>query len=290
MKYTLARLLLVAIALVSLPMVTSAQFYPEARAYWRGWDDNGGPPGFNVGLAMPIFPDTLINGTTYKKIRENNDALGSPEFIRDHFVRSDTDGKGYVYIPDSAAEFLTGDLGVQAGDTVHDVLVSLTNSTDIAYFFRDLIIDSVVTLSINGTSAMRWYINGDDAGGLLLFWQTGMGTISGPMLEMSGQWWYCCVNDTVRYGSGPCPSWITDVSEPENSPELSLLCGPNPSSGSFLLSDEFHPEQVQVFNPQGQEIIRSRERLIDLSAYAPGLYTVVVETDDARFVERVVIE
>lgn len=269
-------------------LVGLAQFYPEAKAYWRGVDDNGGPPFFNVAQVMPIFPDTLINGTTYKKIRENNDASGSSQLIRDHFVRSDTSGKGYVYIPDSAAEFLTGDLNAQAGDTVHDVLVSLTNSTDIDYFYRDLVVDSVVTLLVEGDPRTRWYINGDDFGGLLLFWQDGMGTISGPMLEMSGEWWNCCVNDTVQFGSGPCPQWITDVGEALDAAPA-IMVGPNPSNGIFRFSVEY-PQRFAVLNAQGAFLLSDHSSVIDLTGRPPGLYLAVVATPLGNYPLRLVVE
>ncbi|HQV53002.1 MAG: hypothetical protein IPI00_10055 [Flavobacteriales bacterium] len=117
---------------VAIAVSSNAQFYPEANASWYGRDDNGGPPGFDVWLTMRSSPDTLLNGTIYKRISEYNDAT-SPYFNRDHYVRSAPNGKGYVYLPDSAAEFLTGDLSAQTGDTVFNVLLSLTGTSWISY-------------------------------------------------------------------------------------------------------------------------------------------------------------
>jgi len=270
------RLVILFVLVIGLGLSVSAQFYPESSAYWRGWDDIGGPPGFNVGLVMPINPDTLIDGVLYKRIRESNDASGSSEFIRDYFVRSDASGRGYVYLPDSAAEFLTGDLNAEAGDTVRDVLVSLTNSTDIDYFITYAIIDSLVSVSVAGTPTLRVYVNG--VNGTSQFWQEGMGTISGPMLELSGQWWYCCVSDTLQYGEGTCPSFVLGLNDLQGSPDVELIQGPNPSGGVFFLAAELALENVLVYNQQGQLIIHTRERLIDLSTHGSGFYTAVVTT------------
>ena len=276
-------LLLSAISLASL---SQAQFYPEAKAYWRGVDDNGGPPFFNVGLVMPLYPDTLINGITYKRIRENNDASGSAEVIRDHYVRSAPDGKGYVYIPDSAAEFLTGDLNAQAGDTVRDVLVSLTTETDIHYMLTDVIIDSVIDVLVGGIPKTRCYGGGSN---VPHFWQTGMGTISGPMLEITGQWWYCCVNDTLQSGSGSCPSWSTDVSDLTTGPEPSIIQGSNPSTGLFELRGSAI-RTVEVRDMHGRLVIAAQGSRIDLSDRPAGVYTATVINGTARRIVRLVVE
>jgi hypothetical protein len=234
------------------------------------------------------YPDTLINGTVYKKIQENNDASGTPEFIRNHFVRSDTSGKGYVYIPDSAAEFLTGDLNAQAGDTVHDVLMSYTSETEISYWLTDVIIDSVVTISVSGSQKTRWYTNDYTGTGAIPFWQEGMGTVSGPVLELTGQWWYCCVNDTVQFGSGPCPSWITEVIEPRGAVAPLTVLGPNPSSGLFRLSSE-QAHDVTVLNAQGLIVLTGRSSIIDLNGHPSGPYTAVVSTSHGVYTLRILV-
>ena len=150
-------LILCLLALV-VSNTANAQFYPAANAVWCGQDDDGGPPGFQVQFQMGATPDTLINGIVYKTVEEFNDASGNWTYKRSHYVRSDTNGMGYIYLPDSTDEYLTGDLGAVAGDTVHDVLMSMTNSTDINYYLFYVLVDSVVSLSNAGVSVVRHYV------------------------------------------------------------------------------------------------------------------------------------
>ena len=106
-------------------LTASGQFYPDANALWCGTVLIEGLTGFSVQFQMGDSPDTLMSGTAYKRISAFGNASGSYEFIGDYFVRSDVNGKGYVYRPGVGDELLAGDVPAQAGDTVHDVLVAV---------------------------------------------------------------------------------------------------------------------------------------------------------------------
>lgn len=287
-----------------------AQFYPQANAVWCGQDDDGGPPGFSVQFQMAATPDTLINGLLYQKVEEYNDApdgFGYWSFVRMYYVRSEMDGKGYVHLPDSATEFLTGDLAAQAGDTVRDVLLSISNSTSVVYSMTDVIVDSVVTLSNAGITVVRHYIRtwGNPDG---FFWQAGMGTSSGPVLELSGIFGHCMVNDTMQYdltnGGLPGPSY-PDFCRPINlsTPEtairvhVGMMIKPNPVDDLVVIEligeSPILNGRLSLLDATGREVLSADMhgplKVLDVS-HLNGFFTVVIDTGGLRMTGRVIIQ
>ncbi|MBK9764826.1 MAG: T9SS type A sorting domain-containing protein [Flavobacteriales bacterium] len=274
----------------------TAQFYPSANACWTGRDDDGAPPGYDVRYQMGATPDTLINQVVYKKIEEYRDY----EFARAYYVRSDPSGKGYAYLPDSATEYLTGDISAQAGDTVYDVLWSFTHQSGVEYFFADMVVHSVVTLTNANVTVHRHYVNFviSDLPSSFLFWQEGMGVSYGPMLELTGNPGVCTVGDTVMVGDdwlpGPigvevCPYIIDDIMSHGPSSNGAIKLTPNPSNGLFTLSNGLK-QHFTVFNAQGQFISNGNGPVIDLSAQPTGLYTAVIGTASGQQVVRLVVQ
>jgi hypothetical protein len=273
--------------LLGVPLIAMAQFYPEANACWSGRDNVGVPPGFDIMYQIGAAPDTLINGVVYKKTNEFRDW----NFTRAYFVRSDQDGKGFVYLPDSAAEFLTGDLAAQTGDTIHDVLINDTDEFDVGYYLVDVVVDSVVTFSNAGVTVIRHFVNFDMLGmnPSGSFWQMGMGTSVGPTLEVTAGLWYCTVGDTVMYdrnnmnglpgpiGVDVCPLIIDGIGSAEPTEPDVVQALPNPSHGQFALSG-VSVQSFIVHDVQGSTVVNGKGSVIDLSEQAPGLYTAVVTT------------
>lgn len=270
------------------------QFYPDSNACWLGVDDMG-PPGFYLHLQLADGADTVINGNTYKKIDEFDDRNGPYEFVRQYLVRSSADGKGYLYLPDSAAEFLTGDASALAGDTVFDVIKYYPPPVD-SYFISDAIVDSVVMITNNNISVIRHYLSGSwlwqEA--YLNFWQAGMGTSAGPILRLHGIIWDAIVNDTVRYsvdvddlgGYAICHQYMVGVND-DMRPQA-LIVSPNPSPSHFQLMGATIGK-VQVFDVFGKEVLTTTGYSMDLSAEPPGHYYARVETPQGlRMVHLVV--
>jgi hypothetical protein len=244
---------------------------------------------------MDADPDTLINSVAYKKISEYNNLSGQWEIIRDHFVRSDSNGIGYCYLPDSLAEFKTGNVSAQAGDTVHDVLWSTSYSG--GWNVSDFVCDSVITLSNDGVTVSRHYVSHPIfQQSQVVFWQAGMGASSGPSLRLSGRPFYASVEAIVQFnqtndGLPGGPAWCTPLPVGiENRTSTQLTVGPNPSTGAFVLSSPNQVLQTMIFDPQGREILRTRESSFDLSRFAPGLYTAVVTTTNARQTIQLVLQ
>ena len=282
-----------------LTIIGYAQFYPNANAVWCGVDDDGGPPGFDVQFLMGADPDTLIGNVVYKKISEYNDLSGSWLLVRDHFVRSDENGKGYYYVPDSLTEFVTGDITAQTGDTIHDVLWSVSYSGSL--HISDFVCDSVITLSNDGVTVYRHYVDHSTfQQSQIVFWQAGMGASWGPSLRQSGQPFYASVEDIVQFSQSPPnnglpggPAWCAPItvglSELSASRDERLLIGPNPSTGAFALSTSTQVLQTLIFDPQGREVLRTRATSFDLSNFAPGTYTAVITTAGGRQAVRLMV-
>jgi len=271
-----------------------AQFYPETQACWYGTDDDGGPPNYDVIYQMGLSPDTLINSVVYKRIKEYRDYA----YTRTYWVRSDPNGRGYAYLPDSAAEYLTGDLAAQEGDTVHDVLWSNTYQSGIDYFLADMVVDSVVSLSNAGVTVTRHWVTLGVGWPSQLFWQAGMGLRTGPMLELSGAFWSCIVVDTVMFGGitglpgpigvEPCSPFDMGSGFNERSGLVELKAVPNPSSGLFEIAGG--PEYpFTVINSQDKVVLTGTSSLIDLRGHPVGLYTAIVSTMHGQHPLRLVV-
>lgn len=273
----------------------TAQFYPEAQACWLSVDDDGGPPSYDVHYQMGAVPDTLINGTVYQVVEEFRDNV----YTKSCFVRSDPSGKGCAYLPDSAAEFLTGDVGAQTGATVHDMGWSNTYASGIDYFLVDMIVDTVAELHNVGVQVTRHCGEPLSSGNII--WQSGMGTSFGPMLELTGSPRGCWVGDTMMLGG--FPDWLLGPTGVEPCPLLSsgngindlaeyegLQAHPNPSAALFRLA-ELHPWPLTVLDIHGQEVfhLAPYSREIDLTAQPPGVYTALLVNQQERIVQRLVV-
>lgn len=288
---------LICLCALGASLSANAQFYPDSNAVWCGWDDNGGPPGYYVQLQMGSTPDTTINGTVYKEVTEYNDESGDWLYVGDYYVRSDVSGKGYTYLPDSMAEFVTGDVTAQAGDTVHDVLTGLSNGS--YYGLVDLLVDSVVVLSNAGITVTRHYVDPDIFNPLsadVVFWQAGMGVNWGPFFRMSGIPYLSSVNDTVQFdidhvnlGNVGQVCWQISVAitETGNNEDGHLQLTPNPSTGRFHLGQA--AEQISVYDIQGRLLFRQHGNEVDLSVYPPGVYTAVISTAHGNSAQRLVV-
>ncbi len=220
-------------------LAASGQFYPEANALWCGYILIESGTGFPVQFQMGDSPDTLISGTAYKRVSAFGNASGSYEFIGNYHVRSDDNGRGYVYSPGFGDELLSGDVAAQTGDTVHDVLVALWEPPSFTFLSRDLVVDSVVALSNAGVNVTRHYLNPtplqsfnpfNPINASQVFWQAGMGTAFGPFVVGSSSFYQCVVNDTMRYNLGnsglPGPGGVGQICWQHHvgTPEVSAQC------------------------------------------------------------------
>lgn len=260
-------------------LFTSAQFYPNSNAIWCGWDDDGGPPGFDVQFLLGEGPDTLLQGNLYHKVQEFNNATGNWVRIRDYYVRSDITGVGYIYISDSLAEYPTGNISALVGDTVHDVLCIFPPGG--LYYRYDFIVDSVVSISNSGVTVTRHFVHFDSPFAIapnVLFWQAGMGTSFGPLVRLHGRPDYCAVDGVVQYNlglnglpGGPawCPSFSVGIEEGAAFQHTSV--SPNPSTGQFNFTTQL-PMRISVYDALGRMVLQTVGKSVDLSGEPEVVY------------------
>ena len=222
--------------------------------------------------------DTIIDGDQYV-------VLSTTQLINDN-------GIGQVYIRSDGETHLLYDFDVEVGDTVFDVYI-------MEMPLQDMRIISVDTILITGKYRKR--IGIEDIDGSLSsetpYWIQGIGGTGGltttcnciyppsPILVCMS------ANDTIQLGfdegyPGHCFQ-IGNIGMGEFNIANSPLATPNPSSGLFHLSQA--PKQITVYNAQGKQLFRQHGNEVDLSAYPPGVYPAVVQTERGPSAQRLVV-
>ncbi len=303
---------------ITVPLTTFAQllistavgqFYPDGNAGWcLYW--TGPPDGFEINRRMRPDPDTVIMGKTYKILEEFTDQSGNWELEREYYVRSTPDGKGYLYLPDSAAEFVVGDTAALAGDTVHQVLCwydgyqGNCGSHSQEYAFLDAVVDSVVSISNMGVTVRRHFVRLLCADDLdpepqRFFWQAGMGTSFGPVLRIGNTlgWWnvpVCATVDGVNQfgplglpGGVPCCGPITIGLEEESNIPIDPVRLLDPAGLYVLLGLVQGP--VVVCDLKGATVLTTSSHLIDLTDRPSGVYVAQMNTSAGRQAARLVV-
>lgn len=292
------------------PLICAAQFYPESNASWC-IENVVSPDGFHIVVTMSDHPDTLIQGVGYKAMQTYFDDWGPWLPYGGGFVRSDPDGKGYAYLPDSAAEYLTGDINAQEGDTLHDILIEVSGGDMCAsdpFVLRDVVVDSVRIRSNLGVSVTRHYVHTPCylADGWLpatFFWQAGAGTSYGPFLKTTGglnsEHLQCItVGDTCYYQpwenwweglpGGPICCFPLTLGVGEQTANDAVRAAPNPSTGLF---DIFGAQSalIEVQDEMGRSLLKTRGHMIDLSLFSPGYYFAKVHRAQGSYTLRLVV-
>jgi hypothetical protein len=303
---------------IASSLTAFSQFYPDINAVWCGTVLIESVTGFSIQFQMSDTPDTLMNGTVYKRISAFGNPSSGFQFIGDYYVRSDVDGKGYLYRPSIGDELLTGDINAQAGDTVQDVLVAVWEEPFFTFQLFDLVVDSVVVLSNEGVTVTRHYFdpttllpfnpfNPIDA--RKVFWQAGMGTAFGPFVVGSSSFYQCVVNDTMQYDLSnnglPGPGgvgqscWQLNLATPESGIQGNggMRISPNPAENDLVIeligSDAHLGGQITFFDPLGRVVLVSNIdgpiKQLDVAALK-GFYSIVLESGAGHFIARVVIQ
>jgi len=313
--FDIAAKLTVADFMLLLPVLhASAQFYPASTADWCIWDGgyalgpNNSP---NRHLTMMEDADTLISGHSYQRIVQYNyyDFTDSWYYATTYYVRSGPSGQGYLYLPDSAAEYLTGDLSALAGDTVHALLVNYQDpGCGWDFQLTDAIVDSIVTLAYGGVTVQRHYVHTpcfSSANGNFIpewsFWQAGYGPGNGPYLTYSdllapvgpacvvadGDFVYSDWSEPQGMPGTPCNCPDVGLGVAEFNRGALVHLSPNPSTGLFHLSQA--AGRITLFNAMGQFLFRTQGSTIDLGGYPPGIYTAVMEDTGRSVTQRLVV-
>jgi len=320
------RLFLVHIVLFGCVVGTQGQFYPDSSAAWCLRDGLWQPNDF-VQMVMSNDPDTLIQGQVYKRIEEyrwDNYSQGFDwDVYQRHYVRSDTNGQGFVFLLDSMAEYLTGDVAAIPGDTVRNVLVQNTISDCPLRIFdtTDVVVDSVVSLSNQGVTVIRHFVHTPcylNSNGQFFpnrfYWQSGIGTSGGPYLRIytgfSPYNAFCATsNGEVQLGpwsndwvhsylpGGPDCCGPDAMSVQENDRISSLSLSPNPAQNELRVElgrlGRGIPATLRIFDATGrqvhQEAMSNPVTRVDVSTLK-GLLLVMVEQGGTRWMGKVVVQ
>jgi hypothetical protein len=265
----------------------------------------------SIQMVMGSDPDTLILGQTYKRVEEYNREpwwWENSTFVQRYYVRSTSDGKGYVMLLDSMQEYLAADISAAVGDTVHDVLTVSESGPLPSFDLKEVVVDSIITLENNGVSVVRQFIHAVGWDPLIppfgyrTFWQAGIGNSTGPLMQLGitqGNVEPLClrIQDTYVYTGYflepglpgvPCECSLLPVGI-ESRTNAQPTIGPNPSTGLFNFTTSQRVLEAIIFDPQGRRILRTNEQHFDLTGYAPGLYTAVVTTTHGSQSVRLVV-
>ncbi|MFN8350770.1 MAG: hypothetical protein U0U25_04825 [Flavobacteriales bacterium] len=273
-----------------------AQCFPDSSAAWcfLSFDNS---EIVHTRMLMEPESDTVILGNTYQRIEEYNDALGLEtwQFVKRYYVRSDTDGKGYMMLLDSMQEYLVADVNAMPGDTIPNVLTADTWGWQ-TYWLKRVIVDSVRTIENNDVVVTRWYVHAygwipQGYSGYEIFWQAGIGNSYGPLLILSVanafQELQCLrQQDTYVYSNQfsypglpgiPCDCPLeSPLGLVEHPADGTVRVSPNPSSGVFEL--HMRMRSATVYDATGKWLFETSSPRIDLSAYSPGIYHALVRT------------
>ena len=303
------RHLLIAFLLCTVVMpVAHAQFYPDSDATWC-MQNSEQPAGYNIVAQMGSAPDTLIDGVVYKRIYQYSDQFGSWYQTGKYYVRSTPDGRAYAYLLNAQAEYLTADLNASVGDTVYNVLsINTAFSTSPTYCQPNgefislvkVVVDFIVQVTSGGNLVDRYYLDSpcwpdDGHGPWHYFWQAGVGTSGGALLNISDGLsrltLLCCeVDGDMAYviAGNFCLCPFLPLNLAERADAVSVRVHPNPSAGLFTVSSA-GVALIRVQDAQGRALLTTRHDEIDLSAHPPGVYTAVVTTATGRQAVRLVL-
>ncbi len=272
--------------------------YPSADAGWCVLDYSSPPNGGWIWLDMTETPDTVIDGTVYQRVQSYKESGNQAyPWFWTYYVRSAPDGKGYVYLLDSLAEYMTIDLGALVGDTVFQVLAfdntqncpdQVSNS---GFLFMDLIVVDIDTITNLGVSVVRHDLLPAYCTELIgpYFWQEGLGTSEGIITGVTSglsevRLRSGAINDTCFYNGpgneyallgGPscCTVIPTAIAEP-GGPTL-VQAVPNPSNGVFNIQAPVG-SVITVRDARSRVLFTGKEQVIDLSRYPAGCYFATV--------------
>lgn len=318
----LARSLLLS-AVIAACFQASGQFYPDSNTSWCS--TTLGPTNwYSIMYYMGVAPDTSIAGETYKITNEYSGESGAWEYVRSYYVRSGADGKGYAFLLDSMAEYMTGDTTAVSGDTLHNILGWYdgyfgpcgVHWHEFALF--DVIVDSVITYSNNGVTVHRQFVTIPCALGMempqpyFVFWQAGMGTSFGPLLRVGSPMGQNQVLESSTsagiaqfVGSTGLPGgtpycWpVVIAGVPMQEYDKQIITRPNPTPGLITVqfTDPLQAESYySVYDTMGRLLNQrpwpkgSATEEVDLSRFGSGTYVLKFTSPEGVCTERVVVE
>lgn len=240
--------------------------------------------------------DTTINTIAFKQI-DLCDAYSS------HYhgaLRYDV-GQVYFVPKDSINEYLLYDFTLNSQDTANILFMQSTSSgLNPSYFLQEVIIQSVDTIIVNGTSRRRLDTSGPA-------WIEGIGNTFGLFMEpwenVSG---YIndlvCVteNDTIVYDGSPLEigiqgscGLVASSLEKDNFNAISI--SPNPASSFINIKNNSIKEGTLKISTLTGEIVHTqllqgqKNEQVPLENFVEGVYLLTIEIENSYSTERFVV-
>ncbi|HMQ76163.1 MAG TPA: T9SS type A sorting domain-containing protein [Flavobacteriales bacterium] len=276
-----------------------AQFdaLPGANASWTTsfWVGPGYPyEGYHYTYDA-VSPDTVYNGTVYKKLLVATSIDGSiyPAVYGGALYDNEL-GQVSYWEPGAADPVLLYDFDVIPGDTLYDVH---------GLYPQDVRVFAVDTVTINGTERRRVELEClGMTGPTGIHWIQGIGCTEG-LLQMavcgsvSGLGELVCMtaSDTVQWGPnvggvGDCALALGMADAPE---ALALTTYPVPAEEQLFVQGARTGARLEVYGSDGRIVLAStaHQGRLDISALLPGVHLLRVTDEDgevrtARFVKR----
>jgi hypothetical protein len=273
----------------------SAQFpsFPDSNAFWMMYvlDQPGIIDEFGFHM-KEMNHDTLLNGQWYNSLWHDAEGEGG-DFAGG--IRSVPQGRVYYFHPNTNAEYLLYDFGVDVGDTVEAFVGGPDDPIASLELIHIVSIDSLV--NENGTPFRQigilpqWAFDSGELSSQS--WTQGVGGTGGlfgtvGLLSLSPNTYLGCMehNDSLWPGGvpGAC-TWTLGVHVEHGQVRASVT--PNPSTGLFHFNQG--SERITVFNAMGQLLFRTHGSTIDLGGYPPGIYTAVCQSAPGIATQRLVV-
>ena len=287
-----------------IPMINDSIYWDVA---YRVNDPN---PCAIFGVSGPkrylIGNDTIVNGTTYKQFIgfdfEPYSPSGCPPFyidtipqLFDFYIREDTTTQRvYRFNTTSQLDELLFDFSLQQ----HDSIFLPSSISPNTYFYVDTLYTIVTT---DGVSRRYFECfprpNQGTTGGYLIEGLGGaMGPFERPYHVFEEGYWLLCIsdlNESPVYGTtGLCFNFTTDI--PYNEEIVKYLnIYPIPSSESINIESIPLNSSIVIVNTLGKVVqnkMALSERSINISNFEPGVYILIIETDNkisrATFVKQ----
>jgi hypothetical protein len=242
-------------------------------------------------------PDTVIAGTTYRKVEQCNAVyIGA--------LRQDP-GQVFFVPADSSQAYLLYDFSLTIGDTAHDVYVDDGLAFSGASAFPSLV-DYVVD-QVGEVAGRKWLRLRQPWGGPEQVWIEGFGSPYGLFsqqdpINVSGYWYgIACMShlDTIWYFNeweidpvpeSSCTPQYVGIQERD---EIALVAYPNPTSDKvWLRTDGITPYSISVTDQLGRVIevtvrLSPGGEVIDLTEVSVGMYFVSMSTSKGSTTIRV---
>jgi len=271
--------------IVPLALLLAPQGYgqfnalPDSNATWATgyWIGPGYPFDGWYHTYDPLDPDTVLNGSTFRRILTTGNFGGT---WYDGALRDTEQGEVYYFPPGDTIQRVLYDFDVLVGDTVFGVY-AIPGVTD-------MLIMSIDTISVNGSDRKRIGIAplGGGATFATAHWIQGIGGDGGLFhscgcIGVSGSAWLVCMteNDIVQFGAnvggtGTCEIYLA-------------VQGTASTSASFIpVHDPVQnvlnvgaPGSVEVVAPDGRVVLKrfSVDGRVPTPGLMPGMYVVRVE-------------